>query len=112
MSIYRSSEDVKAMDVEIVTTLKKMIDNHNLLAKTFRSARDRYNDGQVQEVGIRLIRKRERDGRTNNLPTASEVAALVVGDIDASTIDRDIIVETKSRSLQRIDVLHPSYLGL
>ncbi|GKV43081.1 hypothetical protein SLEP1_g50419 [Rubroshorea leprosula] len=61
---------------------------------------------------MRLIRRRNKDGRTYNLPSASEVAALVVGDIDGSIGDRDIIIETQSRLLQRIDVHHPLYLAL
>ena len=47
-----------------------------------------------------------------NLPTASEVAALIVGDINADIENRDILITTKSVSLQRISELHPSYLSL
>ncbi|CAH1433999.1 unnamed protein product [Lactuca virosa] len=56
--------------------------------------------------------RRQRDGRTYNLPTASEVAALIVGDICDSIEKRDIVVETKTGFLQRISELHPSYLPL
>ncbi|CAH1415051.1 unnamed protein product [Lactuca virosa] len=61
---------------------------------------------------LRLIGRRKQDGRTYNLPTASEVAALIVGDIGDAIDNRDIIVTTKSGSLQRINELHPAYLGL
>ncbi|XP_072090624.1 uncharacterized protein [Arachis hypogaea] len=63
-------------------------------------------------VCLLLIGKRGKDGRRYNLPSVSEVAALIVGDFDGSTKERDIIVETKSRSLQRITELHSAYLGL
>ncbi|XP_074297343.1 uncharacterized protein LOC141628055 [Silene latifolia] len=43
---------------------------------------------------------------------ASEVAALIVGDIDETLEKRDIIIETRSGRLQRISELHPSYLSL
>ncbi|CAH1435801.1 unnamed protein product [Lactuca virosa] len=59
---------------------------------------------------LKLIR--DRDGRTYNLPTASEVAALIIGDISDSVENRDIVVETKSGFLQRIGEFHPSYLPL
>ncbi|GKV24801.1 hypothetical protein SLEP1_g34368 [Rubroshorea leprosula] len=89
-----------------------MLDKSNVLAQSFRYARDRYKEDDLKGVKMRLIRRRSNDGRTYNLPTASEVAALIVGDIDSSIGDRDIIVETQSKKLQRIDVHHPLYLGL
>jgi len=44
------------------------------------------------------------------MPTVSEVAALIVGDVDSAS-PRDIIMENKSGKLQRINELHTSYLG-
>ncbi|KAK7290023.1 hypothetical protein RIF29_04132 [Crotalaria pallida] len=35
--------------------------------------------------------------------TASEVDALILGDIDGSLADRDILLETQSKRLQRIN---------
>ncbi|CAH1420772.1 unnamed protein product [Lactuca virosa] len=61
---------------------------------------------------LRLIGRRDRDARTYNLPTVSEVAALIVGDICDSVEKRDIVVETKTGFLQCINELHPSYLPL
>ncbi|XP_061348566.1 uncharacterized protein LOC133293951 [Gastrolobium bilobum] len=54
----------------------------------------------------------EMGGRIHATIKASEVAALIVGDIDSVMGDRDIIIETQDRVLQRIDVKHPLYLGL
>ncbi|XP_015891122.1 uncharacterized protein LOC132804493 [Ziziphus jujuba] len=47
-----------------------------------------------------------------NLPTLSEVVALVVGDFETTPADRDIIGETQTRELKRINKLNASYLGL
>jgi len=44
--------------------------------------------------------KRGYDGCRYNLPTASEVAALVVGDYDATDFERDIVVEEQSGLLK------------
>ncbi|XP_076909945.1 uncharacterized protein LOC143567393 [Bidens hawaiensis] len=55
--------------------------------------------------------RRQQDGRTYNLPSSSEVAALIVGDI-GNIEPRDIIVETKTGSLKHISELHPSYVPL
>ena len=61
---------------------------------------------------MRLIGKRNKDGRTYNLPTANEVAALIVGDIGDFDKKRDIIVETRSGLLKRINELHPLYMPM
>ena len=63
---------------EIVSTLSQMLDEYNVHAKSFRMARDRLADTQVDNVKLRLIATREKDGPTYNLPNVSEVAALIV----------------------------------
>ncbi|GKA05884.1 hypothetical protein Tco_0685004 [Tanacetum coccineum] len=61
---------------------------------------------------LKLIGTRMRDRRQYNLPIASEVAALIVGDIDSTTNNRDIILHMQEGGLKRISELHPSYLAL
>ncbi|XP_019170958.1 PREDICTED: uncharacterized protein LOC109166459 [Ipomoea nil] len=61
---------------------------------------------------MRLIGKRSSDARTYNLPTVSEVAALIVGDLDPMLGQRDILVESKCGELKRISELNPPYLPL
>lgn len=54
------------------------------------------------------------DGREHNLPTASEVAALIVDNynIDEANTGRDIVVDHRSSGLQRIRESHPSFMAL
>ncbi|KAL4314242.1 hypothetical protein AHAS_Ahas15G0065500 [Arachis hypogaea] len=89
-----------------------MLDKYNSLAKNFCYARDRYQQEICTNIKFKLISKRTTDGRTYNLPSASEVAALIVSDVEQLSKDKDIIIESQSRKLQRIDVFHPSYLAL
>ena len=89
-----------------------MLDEENVLVKTFRMVKEKINQENLPNVSLRLLGKRGRDGRTYNLPTISEIDVLVVGDFDEALGDRDIIVENRSGRLQRIDELHPSYLAL
>ncbi|KAH9615625.1 hypothetical protein KSS87_013884 [Heliosperma pusillum] len=89
-----------------------MVDAKNPLANVFRKARDRLSSDIDGEVSIKLISRRQTDGRTYNCPTASEVAALIEGDIGPTMEERDIIVQKRSGSLKRISKLHPSYLPL
>jgi len=63
-------------------------------------------------VKLRILGKRNRDGRTYNMPTASEVAALIVGAFDSSDFDRDIVVEERTGFLKRISIVEPSYFPL
>ncbi|KAL2990436.1 hypothetical protein AAZX31_11G201000 [Glycine max] len=95
----------------IVSQLSEMLDEYNVHAKTFRMARDRLQDVQVNNIKLKLIANREKDGRTYNVPTVPEVVALIVGDFDANS-KRDIIIETQHGQLQRIHELHSSYLAL
>jgi hypothetical protein len=75
-------------------------------------ARDRFRESEFQNVKILLIGQRNRDGRQYNLPTASEIAALILGDQSDEPSERDIIVEDKDKHLQRISELHPSLMSL
>nr|XP_016514870.1 PREDICTED: uncharacterized protein LOC107831602 [Nicotiana tabacum] len=103
---------INELHAEIVQDLKQMLDDHNVLTKSFRMVRDKFHEHSQSNVRLRLIGKRNYDGRRYNLPTVSEVAALVVGDFDVSRCDRDIIVETQSGHLQRINGLNAAYLVL
>ncbi|XP_042757698.2 uncharacterized protein LOC111896347 [Lactuca sativa] len=107
-----STSSSRSYDLQIIEFLKDMLDSNNALVKSYRMVRNSLHDNPVANLKLRLIGKEEQDGRTYNLPTSSEVAALIVGDICDSIEKRDIIVETSSGLLKRISELHPSYLAL
>ncbi|XP_077215969.1 uncharacterized protein LOC143850629 [Tasmannia lanceolata] len=46
------------------------------------------------------------------MPTTSEVAALIVGDLSETNVESDVIVEHKSDGLQRISDLNPSFMAM
>ncbi|KAL6540740.1 hypothetical protein OROMI_024623 [Orobanche minor] len=99
-------------DDSIITNLKQMIDENSPYAKIYRMAADHISRYSSVDVKLRLIESRYKDGRAYNIPTAPEVAALIVGDIESMPDKRDVIVEKNSGELQRIDEFHPSYLPL
>lgn len=78
----------------------------------YRTAASMIKRQQFNDFKVRLIGGRKCDGRTYNKPNASEVAALIVGDIDENYGVRDIIIHSTSDGPQRINELHPSYLPL
>ncbi|CAA0825410.1 Unknown protein, partial [Striga hermonthica] len=105
----KGSDDDKLHE-GIVAGLKQMLDQDNELS--FRIARDRMKELGEANVRVRLIGRRNNDARRYNLPTSSELAVLVVGDFDQAMGERDILVETKSGLLKRINELNASYLAL
>lgn len=89
----KKQKEIKKKDREIAVEIKKILDANNPLVKEFRMIGDRIGNNWGN-VKLRLVEKREKDGRRYNLPTASEVAAIVVGDLDDSGRTRDIILQT------------------
>jgi len=83
-SIY-ISRIKKKIDVEIVKKITHMLDEHNVHAKSFRMATDRYREQQFDKLNLRLIVDRTKDGRIYNIPNVSKVATLIVGDIDIAS---------------------------
>ncbi|XP_076909337.1 uncharacterized protein LOC143566550, partial [Bidens hawaiensis] len=111
--IFRETDsNNELLENKIINYLKEMLDSHNPLVKSYRIARDCFQQNPDLDLKLRIIGTRRGDVRTYNLPTTSEVAALIVGDIGDAVDKRDIIVTTQSGSLKRISELHPSYVPL
>ncbi|XP_020979644.1 uncharacterized protein LOC110272129 [Arachis ipaensis] len=94
----RSNKAINERNRKIVAILRNMLDKYNSLAKNFRYVRDRYQQENYTNIKFKLISKRTKDSMTYDLPSASEVAALIVGDVEQLSKDRDIIIESQSRS--------------
>ncbi|XP_058774642.1 uncharacterized protein LOC131648928 [Vicia villosa] len=103
-------KDNKGIERPVVKKLKMMLDENNVHAKAFRMARDVLRTNSFTDLKLRLISDRSEDGRVYNKPTVSEVAALIVGDIDSAD-KRDILIQRRNGGLQRIDEFHPAYLA-
>ncbi|XP_030939745.1 uncharacterized protein LOC115964607 [Quercus lobata] len=77
-----SGDHRKDVNIDIVIGLLNMLDNCNQLVKQY------------------------------NLPDTSEVATIIVGDLNTENCERDIIVENQSLGLQHIFGSHLSYMTL
>ena len=106
------SSSVKEIDRPLTKQLKAMLDKDNPLVEKFRMAGHRCSSSKDDNIRLRLIGKRPHDGRNYDLPTADEVAALIVGDIDLEYNERDIILHKQNGKTKRISELHVSYLPL
>lgn len=72
-------------------------------------SRDILKVNSLLDLKLKLISDRPEDGRVYNKHTVSEVATLIIGDIDYGS-QRDIITQARDGHLQRMDELHLSYL--
>ncbi|GJU87705.1 putative helitron helicase-like domain-containing protein, partial [Tanacetum coccineum] len=72
-----SSSSNKDIDRQLTKNIKDMLDKENPLVRQFRMAGQQISDGD-SNVKIRLIGRRDSDGRQHNLPTADEVVALIL----------------------------------
>lgn len=100
------------IDECLAIEIQNVLDDVNPLVKSYRMARDRFQQNEQQDFKLRLIGRRAKDGRRYDLPTSEEVAALIVGDIGTTYDKRDVIVEKHSGQIRRISELHPLYLAM
>lgn len=112
LGFIQNDRENNSLQEELVRDILHMLDEHNVLVQSFRMARDKYRNHGVQELKLRLIGNRLTEGRQYNLPSCSEVAALLVEQHSNEESHRDIIVEHKTTGLQRITELHPSFMAL
>lgn len=96
----------------IVEDIRNVLHKYNPYARNYRIIRDTIEKDNQLIIQMKILVKRGIDGRRYNMPTTSEVAALIVGDLDGPDLDRDIIVESQSNYLKCISVFEPAYLPL
>ncbi|CAF1928267.1 unnamed protein product [Brassica napus] len=89
---------------KVTEMIVEMLDQVNPYVHQFRSARDRFNTNPETTFHMRIVSSREKDGRTYDTPSASEVAALIPGDFNLEIDKRNIVLEEKQTGwLQRIN---------
>ncbi|MCH79269.1 ATP-dependent DNA helicase PIF1 [Trifolium medium] len=113
MAAVGMEEDNLAFRASIVADIREALHScDNPYVETYNTVRNTLHSHGVPNVRLKILGKRGRDGRRYDLPTASEVAALIVGDFDGTYPDRDVIVEYQSGLLKRVSTFEPSYWPL
>lgn len=107
-----SVEDGETVDTETVQGLLQMLDESNELVKYFRMARDRFKEQPVQDLKIVMKVSRAVTGRENFIGPSNEVGVIMVGDLENTCGERDIIIDCKSKGLTRISDIHPKLMAL
>ncbi|GJS18980.1 DNA helicase [Tanacetum coccineum] len=98
------------LDLEFVSTLIRLLDEHNELVRLFRTDQDRVESDDVPEFRIRLfsvVGAREYD-----LPTSGTLGANVFENGPSTRTDYDVIMESRGGFPQRVNKLYPSYMSL
>jgi hypothetical protein len=102
-----------SLDPTTLDRLLTMMYNINPYVEVFKMARDMMaTEGAPMDLKLCLIASRTKDARRYNVPTADEVAALMVGD-GFEVIDRpDVVLAQQPNPFQRISELHVGYMAL
>ncbi|CAN0924947.1 hypothetical protein LINGRAHAP2_LOCUS34478 [Linum grandiflorum] len=87
------------LNTSLMKSLQEMLDNFNVLAKSFR-------------LRLRIAGSRVERDRMYELPSGTELAGLIPGDFAPTQDDRDIIVNNKTTGLCRITSLNPLFDSL
>ncbi|CAI0453983.1 unnamed protein product [Linum tenue] len=110
MANFSSNEDV--LKPEIVSGLMETLNETNELVKSFRRVRDHLQNPANQNLRLRIVGARVKNGEQYELPTGQEIAGLIPGDFQPDNNDRDIIVLHRSEGLRRINSLNPKFDAL
>ena len=89
-----------------------MLDETNVLVKIFETIRVRFTEIKIPCIKLRLIGRWNLDTNQYDLLISNDIGWLIVRDVGEYEKGRDIIVESKSNSLQRITKLHSTYMSL
>ena len=99
------------LDKTILLQLQKEMHEVNPYVKMFKQL----SLDLIKEPSIKMVIKSDNkiDRRVKNLPSISEIAAIIPGDGDSfDTCKRDIIIENKDNKLTHIDQFNSSYDSL
>nr|GEY04937.1 helitron helicase-like domain-containing protein [Tanacetum cinerariifolium] len=101
---------IELVTLDINLGLIRILDEHNDLARLFRTAHDRCNAGDIPSFKIRLYNI--GGVRGYELPTADVLRAIVFENRPRSHTDFDVIIEFRGGSPQRVIKLYHSYMSL
>ncbi|PKK57972.1 hypothetical protein RhiirC2_671064, partial [Rhizophagus irregularis] len=99
------------LNAEILQNLQNMLDTYNSYIQNFHQVRDLLqNNADSADISMRIYCDRSNDAHRYNALTASDVAAIMVGDgYEVEPSNQDIVLNLCDGTLQRISELHPSY---
>ena len=112
MSSYIFDDVSTDLTKSIIRILIEMLDQTNKLFQLFQSVNTRFRYSEIPLLKLRLMGWWPIDTKQYDLPTSNDIGGLIVGDIGEYELGRDIVIENKTTTLQRISKLYPSYMSL
>ena len=104
--VNRRNEHFPFLLHSLLKELQDLLHNNNDKIKEIKYALERNNEPNFKLVIKENYRPTYEHARRFNKPTTNEVAILMIGD---STNKRDIIINKRYSTIQRINETHPSY---
>ena len=104
--VNRRNEHFPFLRHSLLKELQDLLHNNNDKIKEIKYALERNNEPNFKLVIKENYRPTDEHARRFNKPTTNEVAILMIGD---STNKRDIIINKRDSTIQRINETHPSY---
>ena len=104
--VNRRNEHFPFLRHSLLKELQDLLHNNNDKIKEIKYALERNNEPHFKLVIKENYRPTYEHARRFNKPTTNEVAILMIGD---STNKRDIIINKRDSTIQRINETHPSY---
>ena len=97
----------------ILMELQQMLNDINPYVKTFRQASDMLRSNHFMDMKMVITNNRTTDPRHYNIPRATEVVVIMVGDgQEIEPTERDIVLQLHEGGLQQIPEIHPAYAPL
>ena len=84
----------------------------NPFVQSFKQMAEISRNGELESVQMIIRAENTPDARRYNRPTESEIGVLIVENNGESVSNRDIVVRTRSDSLQHINEAHRHYDAL
>ena len=101
------------LDSTILAELQQMLHDINPYVNIFRQAGNLLRHNPSLDLKLVITNNRTKDSRRYNTPTASEVAAIMIGDgQETENQNRDIILQPHEGGIQRISEIHRAYTPL
>lgn len=102
----RRCDIMDGLNLSVVQIIERAMASHNPYAKAYSSVGLEINSNP-DVIGLRIFESVNTDLRRYNSPTSSEVAAIIVGDLEDKP--RDLIVYKKKGGMVRVFDTGPSY---
>ena len=112
MALNQRMNRNQSLDRDTISHLQNMLLEQNPFVSLYRQAVERLKEQGVSlDVQVRLTYCPQADSRRYNVLTGNEIAIILPGE-NITEDDRDIVVQLRGGSFQRVYDIDPAYVPL